>query len=224
LDDAGMIAAQFTRGMRPYLLQQSELSTSWSLGNVLMLSTGYAMRHYMLGKLIHRDSRQRAFTIRDYRRFLKLEGKYPRFRDLKRRVIAPSIEEVNEQTGLSMSVDVERVARQPTVITFHVDRTSQTRMGRVYVLRARETNYWKIGYTTVSVEERLRAIQTGCPFTLEAFWEIETNEARSLETAFHQHLEKHRAQGEWFFLSERDMRRAILDVENRWRKRPDTNA
>ena len=214
LDDAGMINVQFSKSIRPYLLQED--ASSWPLGAILSLSTGYAMRHYMLGKSMQGKGHQHTLTVRQYRECLKLETKYTRFRDLKRRIITPSIKEINEQTDLSMSVDVERIAHQPAVITFRTESASQKQAGKVYVLRALESNYWKVGHTTVSVEERRKAIQTGCPFPLEVFWVTESPDARALEKTFHQCLGDHRAHGEWFSLSEKDMLRAIRALENTW--------
>jgi plasmid replication initiation protein len=124
LDHSGLISARFSEYARPYLLQLERQFTSWRMEQTIPLSTGYAIRHYMLGKMIQRKERRNSqtFAIDDYRFRLKLEEKYSQFSDLKRRVIDPAIEEVNEQTDVSMSVTVERVGRTPTGLTFTVDR------------------------------------------------------------------------------------------------------
>ena len=123
LDHSGLIAARFSEYARPYLLQLERQFTSWRMEQTIPLSTGYAIRHYMLGKMVQRKGRRNSqtFAIDDYRFRLKLEDKYPRFSDLKRRVLDPAVEEVNEQTDVTMRVKVERVGRTPTGLTFEVE-------------------------------------------------------------------------------------------------------
>jgi len=122
LDHSGIIAAQFSEFARPYLLHLERQFTSWRMDQTLLLRTGYSIRHYMIGKMIQREKRwsQQTLSVKEYRKRLKLEDKYDRFSDLKRRVIAPAVEEVNDQTDVSMKVDVERVSRKPVSITFSV--------------------------------------------------------------------------------------------------------
>ena len=78
----------------------------------------------MIGKMIQRESRvnTRTISVDDYRAKMKLEEKYKRFADLKRRVLAPSIEEVNDMTDVTMDFEVVRSGRTPVAIEI----TSQT--------------------------------------------------------------------------------------------------
>ena len=84
--------------------------------------------------------------------------------------------------------------------------------GETYVLKAAGTNLWKIGHTKQTAEERMAALQTGCPHDLECFTSFRTPDPRGLEKALHEHLNGHHLRGEWFEASPRKVCRAILDV------------
>lgn len=77
--------------------------------------------------------------------------------------------------------------------------------GTLYAIRAEGTSLVKIGYTTGSVEKRLKTLQTGQPFRLRV---IETvvveSEARQHETLLHKFLTEQRRSGEWFEIDLRD--------------------
>lgn len=72
-------------------------------------------------------------------------------------------------------------------------------MSKVYLLRAGDTNYYKIGFTTKDPHERLASLQTGnpLPLTLVAHWYGTVADERRL----HGILEPYRKEGEWFELT-----------------------
>jgi hypothetical protein len=72
-------------------------------------------------------------------------------------------------------------------------------MSTVYVLRAKGTNLVKIGFTGGDVEERRRALQTGCPHELV----VELAFAGTMEDERRAHALHHgqRLVGEWFQLA-----------------------
>lgn len=116
----GIISAKFDEDVEEYLLKLSEQFTSWRLDQTIPLTTSYAIRHYMLGKYVERRGRKHSetFPVEDYRQRLKCEDKYNRFVDLERRVLSPSVEEVNEKTDLTLRYEVVREGRSPVAITF----------------------------------------------------------------------------------------------------------
>lgn len=67
----------------------------------------------------------------------------------------------------------------------------------VYLVHA--SGHWKIGVSQ-NVEQRLREIQTGCPYRVEIvkFWKSEN--ATKVEKALHHRFAEHRMEGEWFKL------------------------
>jgi len=69
----------------------------------------------------------------------------------------------------------------------------------VYLVHA--SGHWKLGVSQ-NVEQRLRELQTGCPFRVEIvkFWKSE--HATKVERALHRRFAEHRMEGEWFKLPE----------------------
>jgi predicted GIY-YIG superfamily endonuclease len=75
----------------------------------------------------------------------------------------------------------------------------------VYIVTASEfENIYKIGIAK-DVEDRVRTMQTGCPFKLYAFKCYQVNDAVSVETMLHSFFHKKRLMGEWFRLNEIDL-------------------
>ncbi len=71
---------------------------------------------------------------------------------------------------------------------------------KVYVLRMAQSNYFKVGHTTNSVESRRQALQTGNPQQLDVYAVIETDKAYEFEGRLHRDLFSHKTNGgdEWF--------------------------
>lgn len=71
--------------------------------------------------------------------------------------------------------------------------------GTLYAIRAEGTSLVKIGYTRGSVEQRIKAMQTGQPFPLRviATHSIEAD-VRQKEAWLHAFLKQERRRGEWF--------------------------
>lgn len=79
----------------------------------------------------------------------------------------------------------------------------------VYLLKAEEANYAKIGFTTTDVQIRLQGIQTGFPFKLQYVDSVEGS--KRLEKYLHLKCEKFKKTNEWFFYSEE--LKAVWDKE-----------
>lgn len=71
-------------------------------------------------------------------------------------------------------------------------------METIYVLRGKNTNFFKIGRTTQPVIDRVRQLQTGCPFEIEIYQTFQTFWAAETEKMLHSYLSDFRVSGEWF--------------------------
>lgn len=80
-------------------------------------------------------------------------------------------------------------------------------LGTVYLLEAEGTGNYKIGYTTLTVKERLAQLQTGCPDKLIITKSYLTTIPTILETSMHNAYRGKWRSGEWFELN-------IDDVNN----------
>lgn len=103
----GIIEARFNDDARPYLLQLSKHFTQYRLRQAIPLSTPYAIRTYEVSKMIERPGKKRTrkIPVARFRKMFKLKDKYARHSDMRRRVVNPSVDEVNEKCD----VDVECV-------------------------------------------------------------------------------------------------------------------
>lgn len=68
---------------------------------------------------------------------------------------------------------------------------------KIYIIRAGNTNYYKIGFST-DADKRLKDLQTGCPFRLYKLVECEGN--LTYEKMIHDYFNEYKCRnnGEWF--------------------------
>lgn len=96
----GVIDLSFSPKLKPYMLQLKNQFTSYRLSNILSLNSTYSIRLYELMKKWEHLGKW-GCSIEDLRGKLGVnEGIYPRYANLKARVLATAIEEVNEKTDL----------------------------------------------------------------------------------------------------------------------------
>lgn len=72
--------------------------------------------------------------------------------------------------------------------------------GYIYLIRCEGTTYYKIGITRANAENRVKALQTGCPFNLQLVMMFRTNTPEETEAWAQTVLEGRRVNGEWFDL------------------------
>ena len=65
----------------------------------------------------------------------------------------------------------------------------------IYLVKAEETNLYKIGYTGGKVKNRVKAMQTGCPHKLSIIRECLGGQER--EQMLHKAFSENRKQGEY---------------------------
>ena len=70
----------------------------------------------------------------------------------------------------------------------------------IYLVKAEETNLYKIGYTGGKAKNRVKAMQTGCPHKLSIIKEVHGSQER--EKWLHEAFSENRRQGEWFEFDE----------------------
>lgn len=76
----------------------------------------------------------------------------------------------------------------------------------LYVLQMRDTNYFKIGVTT-HLRNRICSLTTANPVRFAVTCFVEVRHPSKLESKLHHEFRKKRQEGEWFRLSDRDLRR-----------------
>ena len=68
----------------------------------------------------------------------------------------------------------------------------------IYLIKTKDNDFYKIGYTSNSVKKRLKSIQTCCPYKLEIINKV--NGSIQEEKILHTLFKEHKTQGEWFKL------------------------
>lgn len=129
----GVIEAKFNDDARIFLLQLSERFTQYRLKQAIPLSTPYAIRTYEISKMVERPGEKRIqeIPVTRFRQMFKLEDKYARHSDMRRRVINPSIEEVNEKCDVDAECTDVRVGQTPVALEWKVASSSVRERGRL---------------------------------------------------------------------------------------------
>lgn len=116
-DGEAKVTLSFCRWIIPYLTLLHQQFTSYELKQVAQLNTAYAIRFYEL-LVQFMKTEERYITLEKLRELLEIKDQYPRFYDLKKYVIQPSINEINEKTNLVVEWDTVKKGRNITGLIF----------------------------------------------------------------------------------------------------------
>ena len=115
--DQGTIALRFSQPMVPYLSQLTEQFTRYALTDIARMDSAHAIRLYeMLCQW--RGAGQREVSIEWLRNAYQLDDKYPAIKDFKKRVIQPSIEQINEHSPLWVKWEQRKTGRRVSHLIF----------------------------------------------------------------------------------------------------------
>jgi plasmid replication initiation protein len=116
-DGEAKVTLSFSRLIIPYLTLLHEKFTSYELQEISNLKTAYSIRFYeLLTQFLKTE--ERYISMERFREILELNDEYPRFYDLKKRIIDPSIIEINTSTTLSVDWDTVKTGRKITGLIF----------------------------------------------------------------------------------------------------------
>lgn len=104
-EGSGLVQIRLDKDMKPYLLQLKANFTKYELIWTLNFKSKYAIRMYELVKSYHyqeMERYERVFELDELRRALDAE-QYTVFQDFKKRVLIPSVEEINETSDKLVS-------------------------------------------------------------------------------------------------------------------------
>lgn len=116
----GVIKLQLSKHLEPYLLELKQNFTKYELINVLSLRSKYSIRLYeLLKSYLWQGSWQ--VSVKEIRELLETEGKYQEFRDFRKRVINPAIEEINGYTDLQIEMKTLKTGKSISHLYFKID-------------------------------------------------------------------------------------------------------
>lgn len=117
---SGIIKLELNKHLEPYLLELKENFTKYELINVLSLRSKYSIRLYeLLKSYLWRGNWD--IHVDELRALLETECKYKEFKDFKKRVLTPSIKEINDFTDLTVQMETLKKGRIISDIHFDIE-------------------------------------------------------------------------------------------------------
>ena len=149
---SGTIQIRLDSDMKPFLLQLKQNFTSYELLWTLHFKSKYTIRLYELVKSIHfhdLDNYKRRYSVDELRRMLGGE-RYAEYRDFKRRVLVPSIKEINHYSDKTVVFEEIRLGRKVKEVEFRV-----TSKGSLEAARIRSDIEKEFGFDQLTLWDRL---------------------------------------------------------------------
>ncbi|NER53114.1 MAG: GIY-YIG nuclease family protein, partial [Symploca sp. SIO1A3] len=95
------------------------------------------------------------------------------------------------------------------------DSAYRNKPGFIYLIHAQETDRYKIGLTTRSVEARFAELNSSqSPFPLELIDWFETDNVTEDEKYFHEKYSAYRVHGEWFVFDKRTLKEVRREYQD----------
>lgn len=116
IDQEGRIEMRFGKDILPYLTGLQREFTRYALSDVAKMTSAYGIRLYEL--LVQWPEGHREVALDDMRRWLQLEDRYPLMADLRRWVIEPAVEQINEHSPLMLTWSPRKTGRKVTHLVF----------------------------------------------------------------------------------------------------------
>jgi plasmid replication initiation protein len=126
-DNQGIVALRFSKDILPFISNVKANFTQYMLSEVSKMQGAYSVRVYEL-LVQYKTTGERSISIEDFRFMLDLGTRYKQFNDLLKRVIAPSIEEINEQTDLKVTAEPQKIGRKFTHIKFTIKQKPKPKL------------------------------------------------------------------------------------------------
>lgn len=119
----GAVTLRFATDIKPYLSQLEKNFTQYRLSNVVQLTSQHAVRLYeLIVCWAGQGQRYKELEMDEFRHLMGLDGKYKQFGELKRYVLTPASEQINESTDFGVRISFRKVGRTYRYITLHFGR------------------------------------------------------------------------------------------------------
>lgn len=123
----GMVSLKFSPDITPYIGHLQNQFTPYKLNHVKSLKSTYSIRLYELLSQYLQDG-QRWITVDDLRAMFELEDKYSKYADLRKWVVEPSVDELNEKSNYDVTFKPEKDGRTVTKLWFFFKEKKQFAM------------------------------------------------------------------------------------------------
>lgn len=116
----GVITLGLSKHLQPYLIELKRDFTRYELINILTLKSKYSIRLYELLKSYLWQGYWQV-SIDELRELLEIGDKYQEFKEFKRRVLNPTIKEINDYTDLQVEFTTLKKGRIINKIEFSIE-------------------------------------------------------------------------------------------------------
>lgn len=121
------IAIELNDKLKPFLLNLKEHYTQYTLQEVLVMKSVYAIRIFemlqsrIMSKILPKDGTDIEVSVQEIRECCDCEDKYPAFGNFKAKVIDKAVREINRVTMFTVSYSYVKEKRNVVAIIFHVN-------------------------------------------------------------------------------------------------------
>jgi len=126
-DNQGIIALRFSKDILPFISNVKANFTQYMLSEISKMQGAYSVRVYEL-LVQYKTTGERSISIEDFRFMLDLGTRYKQFNDLLKRVIEPSVDEINEQSDLKVTATPQKTGRKFTHIKFTIKQKPKPKL------------------------------------------------------------------------------------------------
>jgi plasmid replication initiation protein len=114
---SGVFEYDLNYAIIPYLIEINKNFTEYKLKNLLILNSAYAIKLYKL-LYQYKNIKHRTFSVDDLKEQLGIIDKYPLYKNLKQKIIEPSVSQINILTDLSVEYSEKKLGRKVDRIEF----------------------------------------------------------------------------------------------------------
>lgn len=119
----GAVTLRFATDIKPYLSMLEKNFTQYRLANVVQLTSQHAVRMYELAVCwAGQGQSYKELEIDEFKHLMGLDGKYKQFGELKRYVLSPAVEQINESTDFKVNISFRKIGRTYRYITLYFER------------------------------------------------------------------------------------------------------
>lgn len=122
---SGKAKIRLDEDMTPYLFDLQEKFTSYGLYNILKMKSQYSIRLFEILKS-YAYQKSKTFEVDELKRMLMVETikSYDNFKDFRKKVLEIAIDEINELTDLTVSMEQITKGRKVEKVKFRIDTKS----------------------------------------------------------------------------------------------------
>jgi plasmid replication initiation protein len=113
----GSVNIAFSAQLMPYITELKSRFTSYKLRDVAKFKNSYSIRVYEL-LVQFKNNHERRISVLDFRDMLDLGGKYSTIKDLKKRIVMPALDDINEHSNLEAELSQEKKGKDITHLIF----------------------------------------------------------------------------------------------------------